>query len=163
MKTKFIVAALALSSFAMFGSPAVAQEDAFSKGVVADKSGDYVEAVKWYRLAAEQGFASAQFNLGIMYEQGKGVPENDAEAVKWFRGAAEQGHAAAQNNLGSMYGNGEGVPEDFIQAYKWWNLAAAQGDEDANKNKEIVRQDMTPAQIAKAQKLSAAWKPVSER
>jgi hypothetical protein len=51
MKTKFIAAALALSSFAMFGSPAVAQEDAASKGHAAYDEGDYVEAVKWYRLA----------------------------------------------------------------------------------------------------------------
>ena len=199
MKTRFIVAALALSSFAMFGSPAVAQEDAFSKGVVADKSGDYVEAVKWYRLAAEQGHASAQYNLGVMYDQGEGVPENDTEAVRWYRLAAEQGDpkaqynlgvmydqgegvpendteavrwyrlaaeqgdASAQGNLGGMYGNGDGVPEDFVQAYKWWNLAAAQGNELANKNKEIVRKDMTPQQIAEAQKLSSAWKPVGER
>ena len=49
------------------------------------------EAVKWYRLAAEQGVAAAQYNLGLMYDNGDGVPENDREAVKWYRLAAEQG------------------------------------------------------------------------
>ena len=62
------------------------------------------EAVKWYRRAAEQGDASAQFNLGVMARDsnGEGVPEDDREAVKWYRRAAEQGDASAQFNLGSI-------------------------------------------------------------
>ena len=119
--------------------------------------------MKWYRLAADQGLAVAQFNLGASYAQGLGVPENDAEALKWWRLAAEQGNASAQNSLGIMYSKGEGVPEDFVQAYKWLNLAAAQGDKHARRNKEIARNQMTSAQIAEAQKLSSAWKPVGER
>ena len=80
------------------------------------------------RKAAEQGHADAQFLLGLMYDVGEGVPENDAEAVRWYRKAAEQGDAPAQNNLGLMYGNGEGIPEDRVQAYVWFSIAAAQGD-----------------------------------
>ena len=57
---------------------------------------DDAEAVRWYRLAAEQGYAGAQNNLGIMYATGRGVPEDDAEAVRWYRMAAEQGEADAQ-------------------------------------------------------------------
>ena len=64
---------------------------------------DYKEAVKWSRLAAEQGYASAQYNLGLMYNNGNGVPQDYAEAVKWYRLAAEQGDADAQYNLGNMY------------------------------------------------------------
>ena len=64
---------------------------------------DYVEAVKWFRKAAEQNFASAQGNLGISYAQGKGVEKDDVEAVKWYRKAAEQGFANAQFNLGLCY------------------------------------------------------------
>ena len=199
MKTKLIAAALALLSFAMFGSLAVAQEDAFQKGSAALLQEDYVEAVKWYRLSAEQGDAKAQFalgalythgagvpqndteamkwyrlsakqglaeaqySLGVMYANGEGVPENDTEAVKWYRLAADKGDAMAQSNLGVMYLQGRGVPEDFVQAYKWFNLAAAQGDQTAADNKEIARNLMTPQQIAEAQKLSSAWKPVGER
>jgi|TARA_B110000967_G_scaffold6241_1_gene6254 TPR repeat protein len=66
--------------------------------------------------AAKQGDADAQFNLGIMYDIGEGVPENNAEAVKWYRKAADQGHAKAQFNLGLMYNNGEGVPENDAEA-----------------------------------------------
>ena len=57
---------------------------------------DDAEAVRWYRLAAEQGNAGAQLNLGAMYSNGEGVPQDDAEAVRWYRLAAEQGNAGAQ-------------------------------------------------------------------
>ena len=86
--------------------------------------------MKWYRLAAEQGYASAQFNLGVMYLNGRGgegVPQDDAEAVKWYRLAAEQGYASAQFNLGVMYLNGRGVPQDDAEAVKWHRKAAEQG------------------------------------
>ena len=83
--------------------------------------------MKWYRMAAEQGNAAAQYSLAVMYTSGRGVIEDDAEAVKWYRLAAEQGYAAAQNNLGFMYANGEGVPKDDAEAVKWYRLAAEQG------------------------------------
>ena len=70
---------------------------------------DDAEAVSWFRKAAEQGHAGAQYNLGLKYARGEGVPKDDAEAVSWYRKAAEQGHAGAQFNLGLMYARGEGV------------------------------------------------------
>ena len=112
------------------------------------------QAVFWYRKAAEQGDAKAQYNLGVMYAKGEGVPEDDGQAVFWYRKAAEQGDAKAQYNLGVRYANGEGVPEDDVQAYAWTNLSAAQGDEFAEQARTALRQRMTPAQIADAQKLS---------
>ena len=84
--------------------------------------------------AAEQGNANAQFNLGLMYSEGIGVPENDAEAVKWYRKAAEQGVASAQSNLGMMYENGRGVPENHAEAVKWYRKAADQGLATAQYN-----------------------------
>ena len=118
---------------------------------------DPADAVKWYRMAAEQGLANAQFNLGVMYAEGQGVPEDHAEAVKWYRMAAEQGHANAQLNLGVKNAIGQGVPEDNVFAYMWFNLAAAQGDEDAKKGKGMISENMTKEQIAEAQKLSREW------
>ena len=88
---------------------------------------DDAEAVRWYRLAADQGDANAQYNLGLKYASGEGVPEDDAEAVRWYRLAADQGLAIAQNNLGLMYASGEGVPEDDAEAVRWYRLAADQG------------------------------------
>ena len=80
------------------------------------------------RQAAEQGDATAQFNLGNMYASGRGVLEDDAEAVRWYRLAAEQGDADAQFYLGVMYASGDGVPEDDAEAVKWYRRAAEQGE-----------------------------------
>jgi len=115
------------------------------------------EAVKWYRKAAEQGDADAQFNLGVMYDEGHGVLQDDAEAVKWYRKAAEQGNAKAQFNLGVMYGNGRGVPQDYVEAHKWFNLAAAQGNQRAIASRDIAASKMTREQIAEAQRLAREW------
>ena len=64
------------------------------------------------RLRAEQGDASAQYNLGVRYAFGRGVPQDEAEAVRWYRLSADQGNASAQYNLGVSYSNGEGVLKD---------------------------------------------------
>ena len=69
---------------------------------------DAAEAATWYRLAAEQGHATAQNNLGGMYADGRGVPQDDAEAVRWYRQAAEQREAEAQYNLGVPVGPSRG-------------------------------------------------------
>jgi hypothetical protein len=123
---------------------------------------DYAEAVKWYRLAANQGDAFAQFHLGLMYAKGQGVPQDYAEAVKWYRLAANQGAAIAQFNIGLMYAEGDGVPQDYVGAHMWFNLSAAGGDQDAVKSRDEVAQRMTPAQIAEAQKLAREWKPTKQ-
>ena len=92
--------------------------------------GDYETAVREYRTLAETGDAEAQFNLGLMYRVGEGIPRDDHEAARWFRRAAEQGLADAQANLGTMYGNGVGVPQDHAETYFWLSLAAATGCRD---------------------------------
>ena len=76
-----------------------------------------VEAVKWFRKAADQDIVNAQYSLGGMYADGQGVPENDAEAVKWYRKAAGNGFLDAQYNLALMYYDGDGVPESSVHAY----------------------------------------------
>lgn len=86
------------------------------------------EAVRWYRQAAEQGNADAQYNLGLAYANGEGVPQNDREAVKWYRRAADQGNAYAQSDFGAMYTLGRGVPQDDREAVKWYRRAAEQGN-----------------------------------
>jgi TPR repeat protein len=89
---------------------------------------DYVEAAKWYRMAAEQGNVFAQNNLGLMYESGEGVTQDIIEGAKWYRKAAEQGNALAQYNLGLLHDKGNGVPQDSTQAAKWYLQAAQQGN-----------------------------------
>ncbi len=128
---------------------------------------DYAKAVKWYRRAAEQGYALAQFALGVQYREGKGVTQDYAEAVKWYRKAAEQGHASAQYSLGLMYVEGRAVPQDYVRAHMWFNLADSRSEPGADqdravKNRDIVAAKMTPAQIAEAQRLAREWKPKRE-
>ncbi len=85
---------------------------------------DYKEAVKWYLIAAGQGYAQAQCSLGVMYLNGNGVTQNYPEALKWFQLAAEHGYAYAQAYLGILYDNGQGVTQDYEIAVKWYRLAA---------------------------------------
>ena len=108
---------------------------------------------------AQKGDASAQFNLGVMYAEGQGVPQDYVQAVKWYRLAADQGDASAYSGLGYMYEFGQGVPQDYVQAHKWYNLAAAQGHAYGAKNRDLVAKQMTPQQIAQAQELARNWKP----
>ena len=92
--------------------------------------------------------------LGVIYDNGQGVPQDYKAAVKWYSLAAEQGHAFAQYNLGVSYTNGEGVIQDNVYAHMWWNLSASTGNEKARENRDIVAEDMTPSQLEKAQDLA---------
>ena len=106
------------------------------------------------KALAEQGLATAQYNLGVMYADGDGVPENVTEAVKWYRKAADQGDAEAQFNVGNGYATGRGVPQNNIRAYVWWSLAKTQGDADAASNIDKLKPKMTSQQIADGQALA---------
>ncbi|MEI7844134.1 MAG: tetratricopeptide repeat protein [Gallionellaceae bacterium] len=119
MKKLFCLVLLCFSTSAFAG---------FSEGFAAYQSGDYATALKEWRLLAEQGDALAQYNLALMYSEGRGVEKNDGEAAKWFTKAAEQGDAIAQNRLGLMYGTGNGVEENEVEAIRWLRKAAEQGD-----------------------------------
>ena len=137
---------------------------------------DHAEAAKWYRKAAEQGYARAQSALGFMYNTGQGVQQDFAEAEKWFRNAAEQGDAFGQSNLGFMYWLGGGVAQNYVLAHMWLNLASAHSQSDfsdygnladiiyeltksnADRRDELAKK-MTADQIAEAQQLAREWKP----
>ena len=101
-----------------------------------------------------QEHAIVQYNLGVMYDNGEGVPQDDKTAVKWYTLAAEQGDADAQSNLGLRYYNGEGVIQDNVYAHMWLNIAASSGNKTLTKNRDIVAKWMTPSQLETAQKLA---------
>ena len=109
-KLVFVPLAILLLTFS------VSIADDFDEGLSAYHKGDYQTAMKIWKPLAEQGDASAQSNLGLMYDLGEGVPQDDKQAVKWYRLAAEQGDAEAQFNLGVMYYSGYGVPKDDKEA-----------------------------------------------
>jgi TPR repeat protein len=139
--------------FALLCAGAVQAGD-FEDGWAAYERKDYATALTKFRRAAQQGSASAQFNIGLMYDEGQGVAQDYKEAVRWYKLAAAQGNAKAQFNLGVSYGKGEGVVQDYVRAHMWLNLAAIGGDARAVKNRDIVAAKMTPQQISEAQKLA---------
>ena len=126
IRTLLVTLSVAVCLATLMGCGNKPEKDA-SPAAEASPLGD----IETLREAAEQGHLKAQHNLGLMYDNGEGVPEDDAEALKWYRKAAEQGHLKAQHNLGLMYYNGEGVPQDYAEALKWWRKGAEQGDAKA--------------------------------
>lgn len=89
---------------------------------------DYAQLIRLHSKAANQGIANAQYNLGFMYEHGRGVTQSDTEAVRWYRKAADQGHMRSQYRLGYSYDNGIGVTKSNSEAVHWYRKAANQGD-----------------------------------
>ena len=136
----------------LVGNPAFSAD--FQKGMDAFDREDYATALREWKPLAEQGYALAQNNLGVMYEKGQGVSQNYKTAVKWYTLAAEQGYALAQFNLGVMYDKGEGVLQYYVSAHMWGNLGASNGSENGAKLRDLVAKKMTPADISKAQRLA---------
>ena len=114
--------------------------DAKSQYLVADSPGLHnVEPLTWFRKAAEQGYAPAQFKLGAMYDPSvwtfwRGEPKDISQAVCWYTKAAEQGLGQAAFNLGSIYANGEGRAQDYSNAVRWYRRAADGGLKEAQYN-----------------------------
>jgi uncharacterized protein len=104
------------------------------------------------RLAANQGNAGAQLNVGLLYGRGQGVKQDDREAERWFRLAAEQGETTAQINLGLLYAKGMASPQNYVEAYVWFSRALAQGRKDALVLRRALADKMTPLQIVEADK-----------
>ena len=128
--TRSLLLALALT----MGTWVPVQAQTFEQSWAAYERKDYRTAFVGFKKLAEQGGAWAQYNLGTMYAEGKGVLSDDKLAAAWWHKAAEQGHAGAQNNLGVMYASGEGVPKGEQRAAAWFRKAAEQGDASAQFN-----------------------------
>jgi TPR repeat protein len=122
----------------------------FQNGVTASQRGDFATNLREWTPLAEQGDAVAQFNLGVMYNQGQGVPQDNKTAVKWYKLAAEQGDADAQLNLGVMYA----VPKDYVYAHMWGEIAASNGNKLGAMLRDDFEKKMTPSQLETAQKLA---------
>lgn len=123
-----------------------------------------------WRLLGDQGNRFAQYNLGLLYAHGEGVPQDYAEAAKWIHMAADQGDHNAQCFLAVEYETGKGVPQNYVQAYIWYSRAIAyrppeEGSADRQAYDGVVglREKlaalMTPAQIDEAERMAREWKP----
>jgi TPR repeat protein len=131
----------------------------FAAGLDAYQKGDYAAAQREWLPLAEQGSAAAQYNLALMYYDGKGVPQDYTQAANWFLRAAEQDYIEAQHNLGAMYGVGKGVKRDYVQAYKWLNICASKGNQGCAAQRDLVSKKLNASKLAEAQRLSSDWKP----
>jgi TPR repeat protein len=111
----------------------------FQVGKKHDKNKDYDLALKWYQLAANQGDSDAQYNLGVLYDEGNGTAQDYKTALKWYQLAADQGHSYAQYNLGVLYDEGNVTAQDYRTALEWYQLSANQGDSDAQYYKTALK------------------------
>lgn len=148
-KEKNLIMALVLAGFGLlinvglvyidYPLPPIGKDSPYYRGEGAEVLKEYVRE---YRKAAEQGDASAQYNLGRVYENGRGVAEDFRESVKWYRKAAEQGFAPAQYKMGQMHDPSvayytdrrvkrEGIVDDITSSLRWYRKAAEQGHPQA--------------------------------
>ncbi len=151
MNTKPLIhITLLFYSFAVFANDI---EDA----TAAYLRGDYSTTFTLFMKLAEQGDATAQFNLALMYDSEQGAIHDYKQAFNWYKKAAEQGDVKAQVNLGEMYKNGQGVTQDYIEALKWFNISSANGKSISITHINYITKKMTQEQIAEAQKLAREW------
>jgi len=115
------------------------------------------EAIKWFTKSAQSGSEDAQYELGVFYFDEK--RKNYKLAARYFEEAAENKHFIAQYRLGGMYRDGKGVIQDFVQAHMWFNIAIAEEKniDKTRKSMNDIEKNMTPSQIAEAQKLAREW------
>lgn len=94
------------------------------------------------RELATAGDPGAQFRLGVIYEEGRGVKPSGRQAERWYRRAALQNDADAQLALGVILAIGDGVDRDYSQAYVWFSQAASLGHKDAAELRDLVAREL---------------------
>ncbi len=110
----------------------------FDQAAAAFEKRDYATALKELKPLADKGDARSQYAMGVMAENGFGMPKDLSQAANWYRKAAEQGNTDAQFNLGAMYEHGVGMPVNYAQAARWYRPAAESGDIDALSNLGVL-------------------------
>ncbi len=112
---------------------------------------EWTQAMKWYRMAADQGNLEAIDDIGRMYEKGWGVTQDDTEAARWYQIAAIQDNSFAQHMLADMYFSGRGgLGQDLVLGYFWHRMGG-----ENEKALSSVAAKMTPEQLAKAKGLAS--------
>ncbi len=127
------------------GQSSASAEAAFQRG-------DYATALEMWRKRADEGDAVAQNYLGVHYQLGLGVQQDNAEAAKWYERSAENGNPDAQRNLGTMYYQGHGVPQDNGLAYGWYYVASKNGSSKAEEARQSMMGEMTPSDCKLSEK-----------
>jgi len=144
----------------------VARAD-YEAAVVSYELGRYDVALKEFTLLGERGDSRAEFMLGAMYFEGKGVLQNDSFAAIWFHKSAIQGHSGAQLAYGSLHIRGVGVAQDLVQAYMWLSLAIDSDVPGLRHQAKLLRNDaarlMSSEQIRDARDEAKNWMPIPAR
>ncbi len=109
------------------------------------------------KTRASQGDATAQFALGLLYQQGKGFVQNSTRAAEWYAKAADQGSTDAQTNLAVLYAQGQGVPQDYVAAYMWFLVSTQAGVEHNRDALTMLERRMSSEQITEAKRRAQAW------
>src|SRR5580658_537594 len=92
-------------------------------GMAAFKKGDYRAAFREWKVAADKGQPEAEYDLGLLYAKGLGVPRDLQAAQQWYEASALQGNAQAEFSLGQMYAQGWGIPSNDASALRWMEMA----------------------------------------
>jgi TonB family protein len=136
----------------------VAADASYWAGKKAYEKGDYEAALREWRPAADKGDPRAQYWLGVLYDEGQGLPKDTGEAAKWYRRAADQGIGDAQNRLGYFYDKGEGVDRDRVQAHAWYELAILHGSENSAPRLRKLGRKLSNVQRSQAARFVETWK-----
>lgn len=139
----------------------------FEEGLAAFYRFDYGTALGEWIPLAEAGDSRAQYQLGLMYYRGEGLPQDYEKAALWYRRAAERGDVDAQLNLGLMLAQGLGVTQSFFEAFQWFELAVinAPNSEFYDKavfNRENAASMLEPKSIEKAERWALDWRPKAQ-
>ena len=124
---------------------------------LAIKRGDVEGAYNTYLPLAERGHSEAQYNVGYMVSNGRGVEKDLSAAAIWYRRAADQNHEIAQLRLGLMLRDGDGVEKDLVGAHMWLSLAAAQGHVEAKLTRAEVAEGLSAGEITRSEALLSDW------
>ena len=124
------------------------------------KERDYSESAKWLKMASDRGMPEAWNALGVLLEDGLGIPKDAKAAFEYFLKAAMCGEVKGQANVGRCFALGVGTTRDLVQAYKWLKIGDSKRELTATKVLVGVSLSMTPEQIASGDRLVAEFRPL---
>lgn len=151
LKTTLLLLAMIISTTAF----AQSAEKLYSEGKKLYDAEQYEQAFPKLKAAADKGHKKAQYRVGLCYDKGRGVTEDDAKAVAWYQKAVDQGYAKAQYQLGKCYKNGEGIAKDEKKAVELFLLAAKQDNGDAQY--QLAKCYLKGKGVAKDEAKAKAW------
>ncbi|MCU0841165.1 MAG: sel1 repeat family protein [Thiobacillaceae bacterium] len=143
---------LFLVALLILGLSSVPARADFDQAMSAYTSGDFDKAAREFGLLAEQGHRLAQYHLGLLYEEGQGLPRNRALALHWYTEAAKQGDVDACFAIGQMHHHGIGMEKNAVAAYHWYALAAGGGHPRAKEEYQRLTGRLSPEQLSEAKR-----------